>query len=368
MSGQPGQSRPAGIMVGYDGSPGSEDALAWAVREARARARVLTVCHACPAYPPSAADAPDLARTDGERVLAQGIRRAQALLGSGEIRPLLTAGPAAAALCELSASAQLVVIGSRGLGGLPGLLLGSVSSQVAAHAAGRVVVVRGHWRGPGPGQQPVVVGSEGSAGSAAAVAFAFEAAALRKTWLLAVCALADAPGDLGGRDQIENHFGHLLSRAEKEHPEVAVRRNVTDSSARAALLTAAHDAQMLVVGARGLGGLRGMLLGSVSHAVLEDAGCPVAVLHSSRVLERSRHRSHHGHRAGALGRAGRRAGRSRHGERSPPTSQSQAPKHHPSRGRACRRAAPQGQALAVVAARGTGQARQSGQPQLGWST
>jgi nucleotide-binding universal stress UspA family protein len=282
MSGQSDESRPAGILVGYDGSPCSDEALARAVREARGRRSVLTACQAWQQGDRAAlmaAGAPDLARQGGERVLARGIRRAQALPGPGEIRPLLTAGPAAAALCELSASAQLVVIGSRGLGGLPGLLLGSVSSQVAAHAAGRVVVVRGHWRGPGPGQQPVVVGSEGSAGSAAAVAFAFEAAALRKTWLLAVCALADAPGDLGGRDQIENHFGHLLSRAEKEHPEVAVRRNVTDSSARAALLTAAHDAQMLVVGARGLGGLRGMLLGSVSQVLLQHAPCPVGVAH-----------------------------------------------------------------------------------------
>ncbi|HEY5360680.1 MAG TPA: universal stress protein [Streptosporangiaceae bacterium] len=283
MSGQPGQSRPAGIMVGYDGSPGSEDALAWAVREARARARarVLTVCHACPAYPPSAADAPDLARTDGERVLAQGIRRAQALLGSGEIRPLLAAAPAAAALCQHSGSVQLVVVGARGLGGLPGLLLGAVSSQVAMHARGRVVVVRGRWRGPGHAREPVVVGTEGSPASADAVEFACEEAALRGTWLLAVCAVSDAPGSLGGWDQIENHFDDLIGRAEKEHPELAVRRDITESSARTALLTAAHDAQLLVVGARGLGGVRGMMLGSVSQVLLQHAPCPVGVAHPS---------------------------------------------------------------------------------------
>jgi nucleotide-binding universal stress UspA family protein len=277
---RPAEIRPAGILVGYDGSPGSDEALAWAVREARARGSVLTVCQVWQqGYPAPlmAAGAPDLAQQAGERVLARGIRRAQALLGPGEVRPLLTAGPAAAALCEHSASAQLVVVGSRGLGGLRGLLLGSVSSQVATYGAGLVVVVRGSWRGPGHGQGPVVVGTEGSAASAAAVEFAFEEAALRETWLLAVCALADAPGNLSGRDQIENHFDHLLGQAKKEHPEVVVRRHITDSSPRAALLTAAHDAQMLVVGARGLGGVRGMMLGSVSQVVLQHASCPVGV-------------------------------------------------------------------------------------------
>jgi nucleotide-binding universal stress UspA family protein len=284
MSGQSDESQPAGILVGYDGSPGSDEALAWAVTEARARKSVLTVCQAWqPGYPARlmAAGAPDLARQEGERVLARGIRRAQALLGPGEIRPLLTAGPAAAALCENSARAQMVVAGSRGLGGLRGLLLGSVSLQVATYGAGRVVVVRGHWRGSGHGQGPVVVGTEGSPASAAALVFAFEEAALRETWLLAVCALADAPGSLDGRDQIENHFEHLLGQAQKEHPKVVVRRHVTDSSARAALLTAAHDAQMLVVGARGLGGVRGMMLGSVSQVLLQHASCPVGVARPS---------------------------------------------------------------------------------------
>ena len=280
MSGQSEEIGPVGILVGYDGSPGSEEALAWAVREARARGSILTVCQAWqqgPPVPSAAAGSPDLAPSDGEQVLAQGIRRAQALLGPGEIRPLLTAGSAAAALCDHSASAQMVVVGSRGLGGLPGLLLGAVSSQVAMHAVGRVVVVRGRWRGPGHAREPVVVGTEGSPASADAVEFACEEAALRGTWLLAVCALADAPGSLGGWDQIENHFDDLIGRAEKEHPEVVVRRDVTESSARTALLTAAREAQMLVVGARGLGGVRGMMLGSVSQVLLQHAPCPVGV-------------------------------------------------------------------------------------------
>src|ERR1019366_2832977 len=191
-----------GILAGYDGSPGSEQALTWAAREARAREAVLTVCQAwAPGYPAPAAEvaAFDLARRSGEETVARGVRYARALMGSSEVRPLLVAGPAAHVLCERSADAEMLVVSARGHGGLAGLLLGSVSSQVAAHARGRVVVVRGHWRPAAayvPG--PVVVGVDGSAASQAAVTFAAEEAALRGAALLAVGALADSPGNRGG--------------------------------------------------------------------------------------------------------------------------------------------------------------------------
>ena len=172
-----------GVLAGYDGSAGSEQALSWAAREAQARGAVLTVCQAwVPAHQvtPAAGTAFELARRDAEQALARGTRRAQAVVASGEVRPLLADGSAAAVLCEHSTDAEMVVVGSRGHGGLTGLLLGSVSSQVAAHARGRVVVVRGRWRhaaGHLPG--PIVAGADGSAASQAAVAFAFEEAALR---------------------------------------------------------------------------------------------------------------------------------------------------------------------------------------------
>jgi nucleotide-binding universal stress UspA family protein len=272
-------SAPRGILVGYDGSSGSTAALGWAAREARSRGSVLTVCHGwAPGYPAPAAEVAAFARGSGERILAQGLQYARDLRGVREIRPLLADESAAAALCACSGDAEMVVVGSRGQGGVPGLLLGSVSSQVAAHARGRVVVVRGHWqRVPGHVPGPVVVGAEGSAASAAAVVFAFEEAALRETFLLAVCALADAPGVLGGGGQVKHDFEELIAVAEKGNPEVAVRRHIADGSARAALLTAAFEAQMVVVGARGLGGVRGMMLGSVSHTVLSHAPCPVGI-------------------------------------------------------------------------------------------
>ena len=274
-----------GILVGYDGSASSEQALSWAVREALARRTALTVCHAFgPGFPvpPGEDGVVDLARRNGERVIGSGLRHAQHLMGTGEVRSLLVAGSAPAAICERSHDAAMVVLGARGLGGVAGLRLGSVSSQVAAHAGGRVVLVRGHWRpaaGFVPG--PIVVGANGSPPSRDALDFAFEEATLREAPVLAVCALADAPGILGGSAERQEQFEAAIGRWEKNHPELAVMRRVSHGGARDALLTAAHDAQMLVVGSRGRGGVRGMTLGSVCLVALYYAPCPIGVVHPS---------------------------------------------------------------------------------------
>lgn len=271
------------ILAGYDGSSGSENALNWAAREARSRGIVLTVCYAwAPGFAPLPGEAAvvDLARQSGERVIADGLRHAKSVMGSREVRPLLIGGPATAVLCEHSHDACMVVVGSRGRGGIAGMLLGSVSWQLAAHAHCPVVVVRGHWRSAGgyvPG--PIVVGTDGSAASNAALGFGFEEAALRGAPLLAVCALADTPGILGGDRKLQDDVEQAITQGEKEHPEVDVLRRVAQGGPRAALLAAAHDAQLLVVGSRGRSGIKGMLLGSVSQAVLHHARCPVTVAH-----------------------------------------------------------------------------------------
>ena len=272
-----------GILAGYDGSPSSEEALAWSIAEATARGAPLTVCSAwATGYParPGEVTGSDLARQSGERTLAQGVRFVRDLMAPVKIQPLLTAGPAAAVLCGHSARAEMLVVGSRGQDGFAGLPLGSVSSQVAAHAPGRIVVVRGHWRRvPTHAPALIVVGTEGSAASEPAVEFAFEEASYHDTALLAVCALADSPETLGAARQIRDSFERLIDRYEKAHPEVIVGRHVTQDCGRTALLGAAGQAQLLVVGARGRCGIEGMMLGSVSAALLQHAPCPVGIVH-----------------------------------------------------------------------------------------
>lgn len=269
-----------GVLIGYDGSSGSRNALMWAAREARDRHVILTICHAWPgrfAGAPSGTQPDDQARRRADRILADSLR----LTGSQDVRPLLAEGPAARVLWESSSHAVMVVVGARGTGGFDGLPLGSVSLQVAAAGPGTVVAVRGHWRPAGsylPGS--VVAGVDGSAASAAVLGFAGQEAALRGVPLVAVCALSDASGVLGATHRIEEEFEQSVIAWEKEHPEVAVHRRVSIMSPRAALLTAADDAQLIVVGCRGRGGLRGMTLGSVSHAMLEHAPCPIAIIHT----------------------------------------------------------------------------------------
>lgn len=271
-----------GIVAGYDGSPGADEALRWAVREARERSTVLTVCLAwAPEYLAMLGEASvyDLAQRKGEEILARGAQYARSALGPEVVRPVLARGPAARVLCERSGTAEMAVVGPRGRGGVAGLRLGSVAWQVAMHGHGSVVIVRGQWHVVGHASGPVVVGLDQSPSSQAAIAFAFREAQLHRVPLLAVCALADAPGMLGGALEMEADFNHAITLLEKEHPDVTVLRQVAQGSPRAALLAAASEAQLLVVGCRGRGGVRGMSLGSVAQAMLHHAPCPVAVIH-----------------------------------------------------------------------------------------
>jgi nucleotide-binding universal stress UspA family protein len=192
---------------------------------------------------------------------------------------MLTEGSPARVLCEQSGTAEMVVVGSRGRGMLAGSLLGPVAWQLACHGRGRIVIVRGQWRPVNQSPGPVLAGVDGSPASQAAVAFAFEEAALRDVPLIALCALADAPGRLGAARQMQEDFDCMMASYEKEHPEVTVLRQVEFGPPRSALLTAAAGAQMLVVGSRGLSGLTGMSLGSVASALLHHSPCPVAVVH-----------------------------------------------------------------------------------------
>lgn len=271
-----------GILAGYDGSPDGGQALRWAAREAKARGTMLTVCFA---WAPDHIALPresalrDLARQQGKEIVVRGLPYAESALESGQIATELADGPAARVLCERSRRAEMVVVGSRGNTELTGLLLGSVAWQVAGHATGRVVVVRGQWRPVNHIPGPVVAGLDGSPASLAALAFAFEEAALRDVRLVAVCALADAAGRLGEAHQIEAYFSHAMAGQEERHPEVTVVQKVMAGAPRTALLTAAAGAQMLVVGCRGRGGLDDMALGSVAQAVLHHAPCPVGIVH-----------------------------------------------------------------------------------------
>ncbi len=202
-------------------------------------------------------------------------------------------GSASSVLLAEARDAALVVLGNRGLGGFAGLLLGSVAVQVSAHADGPVLVVRGESRADGP----VVVGVDGSELSQEAVRFAFEEAAWRGTELVAVHAwlypTPVGPGDIlplvydldAFRDEEERVLAEAVAGWSERYPEVPVRRRLVRGSPGRALVEESRTAQLVVVGARGRGALGGLLLGSVSHAVLHHAHCPLAIVRKLRTVE-----------------------------------------------------------------------------------
>lgn len=132
------------IVVGVDGSEGSAEALRWSLKEAALRHTAVDVVHAW-LYPyvgeASFAIAEDEVQAAAQGVLDRSLRDVGPLPEGTVVNPILTHGPAAGALLDLSAEADLLVLSSRGHGGFVGLLLGSVSQQCVHHARCPVVIV-----------------------------------------------------------------------------------------------------------------------------------------------------------------------------------------------------------------------------------
>ena len=183
----------------------------------------------------------------------------------------------------------MIVVGTRKLGSVRGLFLGSVSITVAAHHHGRVVVIDGEGNVDGP----VVVGIDDSPVSDAAVKEAFRQASLRNVPLVAVHTWTpldvDALHGYGidpdevsrmSQDAVEALAERLAGFA-SDYPDVTIERKVIPEDPAKAVLDAAGDkAALIVVGSCGRGGFKGLLLGSTSQKVLREADAPVMVVRS----------------------------------------------------------------------------------------
>ncbi len=280
------------IVVGVDGSESALAAVRWAAAEAARHRLPVKLVHAWQmpvrGYPEIVLvghDVREALRDAGcarLRAAEQAVRLAEPEV---EVVEDLVVGQPAEALIAESGHARLVVVGSRGLGGVPGLLAGSVAVALSTHGECPVVVVRE----PAPARGAVVVGVDGSPVSDEAVAFAFEQAAVRGTPLTALMAWTDflVDGARGSRltvdwAQVEDEHRRLLAERlagwSEKYPDVSVTRIVVRDRPVRALVEAARDAQLLVIGSHGVGGVRGMLLGSTSQALIHCAPCPLAVV------------------------------------------------------------------------------------------
>ncbi|MGH3022610.1 MAG: universal stress protein [Gaiellaceae bacterium] len=140
------------IVVGVDHSEGAKAALRFAFGEAKLRQASLRVVHAwqlgyvaasfIPGSYPELGDELDALRDAAEVALEATLQEIVPATGAVEIERRVVEGAPAAVLVDESRDAELLVVGSRGLGGFGGLLLGSVSQQCAHHAACPVVIVR----------------------------------------------------------------------------------------------------------------------------------------------------------------------------------------------------------------------------------
>lgn len=285
--------KPHGIVAAVDGSPFSDVAVTWAAQEAAARGVVLTLVHAQGLDEigpwidvPVTAEYLDARDQIAAEVIAAARRHALAVpTGSHQVRieELIVTGPKTPALVDISAQADMVVVGTRGRTGLPGLLLGSTSSSLVHHAHCPVAIVHGNEaQAPDP-TAPVLVGVDGSPASELAVAIAFDEASRRGVELVAVHTWmnsADFFVEVAVEDldkQADEELAQRLAGWGERYPDVVVRRIVGRDNPIRRLLAEAEQAQLLVVGSRGHGGFAGLLLGSVSWAVAQAAAIPVIV-------------------------------------------------------------------------------------------
>lgn len=277
------------IIVGYDGSSSAQAALDWALDEsARTGAPVNAMfvfewLAVAGPIAPGPRNWPDYGfREDAQKLVDAAVEKARQTHPEVTVTGEVVSGTAPVVLLERSLEAALIVLGSRGHGGFADMLLGSTAVSVSSHARCPVVVVRGEQ----PAGGPVVAGVDDSDCAQLALDYAFQQAAARGTRLRVVRAWnPPAPRwrpsgyDLAEQATAERvELDEMLSSWRGKYPNVEVTTDVVAGPTGKVMVDASRGAQLVVVGSRGRGGFRGLLLGSTSQQLLHHAHCPVAVV------------------------------------------------------------------------------------------
>lgn len=285
------------VLAAVDGSKEALHAAEWGAHEARRHGVPLRLVHvmrdtvyvAGGMVPPPASLYSQRTRDAVHHLLDEACRHAQAACPDVVVDTQVLHGPVAPALIDLSAHARTLVLGVRGMGVVERVVVGSVAGHVVTHARCPVVVTRSADAGLG---DCIVAGVDGSPVSEEALALAFEQASWQGVPLRVVHAVdigenlylyaSDAEHAEELRAEARLLVAEQLAGHRERFPDVEVRLEVSDHPAVEALLDAAVGARLLVVGSHGRGAFRGMLLGSVSKAVVRHAPCPVAVVRHRR--------------------------------------------------------------------------------------
>ena len=289
------------LIVGIDGSPESEAAMAWALEEASRRDLEVELIYALAV--PVVSDAygmvmtrPDIDElTDySQKLLDAALASARAAAPNVTASARLASGPPAAVLIEASKHAEALVVGTRGLGAISGKLLGSVSVRLAGKSVCPVFIVPPEWRERPVPDGSVLVGVDGSEHSDAALRLALEEARCRGLGLIVLCAyhvpwLARPvePGLIAEFEESERWLAdktitESLDRVKGHaYTEVPIERVTVRGLPPEALVEASKRAVLTVVGSRGRRSLSRAILGSVSRTLMQETERPVAVVHKA---------------------------------------------------------------------------------------
>jgi nucleotide-binding universal stress UspA family protein len=281
------------VLIGVDGSTDSDRALIWAAEQAHLEQRALVVVHAAGSADPVWRESYGLdhgvvqkaIESEGRALVerAAGLAREKfpELLVHEEV-PLLDAR---VALLELSKDAALVVVGSRGLGPVKSLLLGSVSLAVSQHASCPVVVVRPF--DPEVERHGILVGVEETPQARRAAEFAYRQASLRSLPLTVLHCFFDGrppgpiPADEPGLEADRLMLSEIVAGLSEEYPDVEVTLALARGLVDTCLVHASRKMDMVVVGAHPSRPISGFFTPNVDKLVVEHAPCMVAVVPTS---------------------------------------------------------------------------------------
>ena len=273
-------------LIGVDGSEQSRVALAWGLARATERGAAVELLHvADDSFLSESVAFLSEAQLASEQMLQGETAYARELGFTGPVTGTAVVGHPIAEVEQASKHADLVVLGAHQGGRFSGSFFGTRAVKVAATSHCPVAVIP--KTDPRP-NAPVVVGIDGSDASKHAIAFAAEQASLREVPLVAVYAWMPplTPGleYLWSEELVESQRAAAeeaiaigVAGLAQRYPDLEVQREIVQSAPVAALVQAAEGAEMLVVGSRGRGGISRLLLGSVSHGVLQALPCPVVV-------------------------------------------------------------------------------------------
>jgi nucleotide-binding universal stress UspA family protein len=288
------------VVVGVDGTDDGRRAAAFGAAEAHSRGCRLRLVHA---YHASAALNPMLPlygveslRESGERAVEAAAAEILQSFPDLRVTSAVVQGNPSGVLVDASASACLVVVGRSALSGVGRVFAGSTSTAVAARSTCPVVIVPADWH-LGDGQRIVVVGLDGSTRSHEAVALAFESASRMDASLFAVQAWEMPNWGLSNGHHKADEIDAWADRAQlllaeelagwsEQYPNVHIVRIFEQSRPAEALVRRARGAALLVIGARGLGGVPGLQLGSTARSVLAHAPCPVMIVRARQKARR----------------------------------------------------------------------------------